>query len=172
MNKFKIGDKLKVKPECKGECGSCSGYDFDYIEIDMLDSGGYGYNAIKNGKKVAGCNGCYTDKHLIPLTKTLDDLQKGDVIFVGNSYYRKVLARLEDIVFLSLLFDKKSKKQDEYKTGAYTNIKELKEDGFTLVDPETLEPIKEDSIESIEIEGKKYNKEAVVERLKELKEVE
>lgn len=65
--------------------------------------------------------------------KTLDDLEKGDIVEIGCGNFRKVLARLEDIVFLSWI--------NRYnKLGARHLIQELKDKGYTLKQEEVEEP--------------------------------
>lgn len=101
----------------------------------------------ENGWKMRfGTRGCYqehnpaisitpAEEYLIE-TKTLDDLQKGDVVIdkIGNK--RKVLARLENVVFLS-------RNDNLDYAGSWHTISDIKEYGYTLPqDPEVEKAIK------------------------------
>lgn len=98
----------------------------------------------------------YFKEHQLALANTFDGLVKGDVVVDRYGDERTVLARLEDLVFLSL--------NGNYPhSGTSYHIQELQDNRYTLKTPAATDT------ETIEINGKKYNKAEVDECLEALK---
>lgn len=57
---FKVGDKVVIKSEHEGSCGTLEGLYYDYIQIQSMYSDGQlgRYQAYKNGKEYAACSEC------------------------------------------------------------------------------------------------------------------
>lgn len=99
-------------------------------------------------------------EYLLPLTKTLNDLEQGDYVIDGI-WKMKMLGRCGDVYLMSV-----NNSFDQFGKG-YT-AEDLKYAGYEICQPEPSQPelIKP---ETLTIEGKTYNKNEVVEKLKELK---
>lgn len=155
-NKFKVGDKVKVREGLVADkfYGDMCCYPFmDKIggEILTVDSVQNIYYGVKE-------NACYwTDEMLEPVEKTLDNLCAGD--FVRGEYgIRKVLATLDGCCLLSTYGQHTS-------AGAWFTVDELKERGCSYIGLEASEP-------TIKIDGKKYKKADVEEAIKDLEPIE
>lgn len=125
---YKVGDKVRVRKDLVED----TYYGSRYFNDSMCDF---------RGKEVTiSCiiedhhylimedSWDWTDEMFDPSTKTLSDLQKGDVIF--DIYKREylVLARLEDIIFLSGAGTKDNVEE-------FIAIHELETRGFVLEQP-------------------------------------
>lgn len=85
LKDIKVGGKYKVKPKYKDRCVFCSGFGFDYIKITAINDGDLYYDAIKDGRVVGSCTGCYEPEHLEPLAPTcFEELREGDVVMFDN----------------------------------------------------------------------------------------
>jgi hypothetical protein len=166
--KFQDGDRVTCKIEGKqiddAKIAICMSRGTRYFYVCQNVRSGIGATDLKGYKYSYESDSSYDGKLSSKFGSNLTDLKLANVnpysygdILVHNSYSRgvKVLGVLDDVVFLS------SRSDHEYSDGVF-HYKEL-EGKYTL---ETPEP------ESIEINGKKYKREDVDERLKELKEVE
>ena len=92
LKDIKVGKKYRVKPEYKEECGSCSNYDFDYIEITSINGKHLYYDAIKDGELACWCVDCYKPEHLEPLAPTcFEELREGDVVMFDSCQKETVL---------------------------------------------------------------------------------
>lgn len=131
MSKFKVGDKIRMKEDCdfgKAKWGE--------MYLVMKDEGGDYYI---NSPEECNCQ----EKWELVTPKTLENIEFGDVVVDKDGYERKVLGRLNSLVFLSDVND------FDCADVTYT-VEELKKRGFTL----KQEP--EDKEEVINIEGKDY----------------
>lgn len=120
--RFKIGDKI-VPKDGIWECAAASVREADYAIITYARSK-YSYNLYKDGNKVSSCYFCQNDTNSKLMEKTMEDLQKGDVI-VDDGYEYTVMERLGDIVFTT------GYGNDCNKTFAW-NTTELKNNGSTI----------------------------------------
>ena len=152
-NKFKIGDKVKVR---KGlvtnkyydtvRCAdSMARMGEKVLTIDCVETDYY---------RVAESIFCWSDEMLESAEKTLDNLCAGDFIGRGDTA-RRVLAVIGDCYLLSVA--KKYTAADEWYTAS-----ELAEYGFKPIDREN----------TIEIDGKKYRKADVEKAIKDLEVVD
>ena len=92
LKDIKVGKKYKVKPKYKDRCVFCSGFGFDYIKITAINDGDLYYDAIKDGRVVGSCTGCYEPEHLEPLAPTcFEELREGDVVMFDNCQKETVL---------------------------------------------------------------------------------
>lgn len=76
-----VGDKFKVKPEYKNQCGTLANYNFDYIQLESVYSSEQigSYSAYtSNGYRVSGCGSCYQPYMLEPYSNglTVEDVNK------------------------------------------------------------------------------------------------
>lgn len=124
--KFKVGDKIEPK-DGKWSCGKAMVYNADYAVIKETYSSSYKYHIYKNGTIIDTCWGCQDESNSKLMEKTMEDLQKGDVIVVNSNEYT-IIERLGDIVFTA----------SAYGT-AVRSITELKERGFTIKQQEPTE---------------------------------
>ena len=155
-NKFKVGDKVKVR---KGLVAD-EYYDDVRCDSSMAKMGGkvftirkvcrdY-YKATENGWN-------WSDQMLESAKKTLDNLCAGD--FVRGGYnIRKVLAAIDGCYLLSDF-------EDHNSTAAWYTVHDLKEFGYSVIESTAPEP-------TIEINNKKYNKADVEKAIKNLEPVE
>jgi hypothetical protein len=162
-----IGKKVTVRKEATRFWEVCSSVtpELSYLIITDVDpDNDYHWDAYnKEGKKIDNCFGHgLTEADFIPLTRTIDDVQEGDVITNGH-HFREVLCTSLNgkVVWITDYWKKGQDKNTSYSSG-YTK-QQLKERGYTLV---------QDTPETIEVSGKKYDKKQVEERLAELKPVE
>lgn len=147
--KFKVGDKVQVK-----ETG----------EIDIIHSiggGGVGFNSHGVYRYILSKrNDCrYSDDELESSTRTLDDLEVGDVVVYkyGNEASVIDFSKNNKAVYL------KGIGMGWAERYWWISIEELKELGYTL---------KQDPIEeTVEVLNKRYKKSDLEKRLKELKEI-
>jgi hypothetical protein len=172
-----IGKKVKVKKNIEDHSDfweNCVTKNAEYLIITGCEVLKNSVNNIyhweaydKDGKKlVYYCSGHHlTENDFIPYNRTIEDVQYGDVVVDRNNYYRNVLGRCDGIVFLSDFRRKGEKGEEERNNYVFTtSIQELKNNGYTLANQETTD--------IIEVNGKKYDKEKLIERLKDLPEVE
>ena len=167
--KYKIGDKVTVKKNISGhsdfwgDC-DCATSCFDYLEINYVTDSYYGWYAYKNGNIVDSCDRHnLTDDDFIPYSpqpRTIEQVEEGDLITNGSSLTR-VLGKAGQAVFITFSWEKGEKESNTFKD-TYS-ITELKNCGYTIT-TETEEILK--------INGKKYKKAEVEEKVKELKEVD
>lgn len=156
VNKFKVGDKVRVREGLVAD----EYYDGVYCSHFMACSGGQ-VLTIDN----IFC-GCYRDdvcglywagEMLEPVEKTLYNLEKGDIVlFNDNGERRKVLAVIDSRYLLSYPTDFTS-------AGFWYTVDALKYYECTVQQPK---------IETIEINGKKYKKADVEEAIKDLEAVD
>lgn len=86
---YKIGDKLKPKKGCEGECGIYEENNGAYIVITDISPSSYYYYDIydKNNTKVRNCEVCFTDYDLEPYEEhTFKVGYRVEVIDCGESY--------------------------------------------------------------------------------------
>ena len=133
MLKYKIGDVLKVKEGCEDVCGGYASKKGCFIEINQCVSADnsstdyYRYYILNSDKeKIGTCCRCLRDEHLIPLTKTWETLECGDILINERQRELKVLGILNELVFISL--PESFKEAD----GSPYTKHELQRDGFTL----------------------------------------
>lgn len=92
---IKVGQKYKVKPECKDECQNCGNKDFLYLIVDRYSGGqvidSYSvYN--KNGRRLEACADCYEVTHLLPYNVTkFSELTTGNIVIDNNGDEHSVL---------------------------------------------------------------------------------
>ena len=152
-NKFKVGDKVKVRKGLVG--GRC--YDGVYCTSNMANSAGeiFMISAVEaNTYKLESYDLWWTNEMLEPVEKTLDNLCAGD--FVQRSgMTRKVLAAVDGCYLLS--------NTEEYTVSdEWYTASELAKYHFKPIDREN----------TIEIDGKKYKKADVEEAIKDLEVVD
>lgn len=139
---FKVGDKIRMKESCC-DTGAQKG------EILIVEKG-LGVRSKINKSALCTCFDIWEK-----LTKTIRDVEVGDIIVFKNGGKTKVLAVVGD-VFLTSLFSNFESSDSWY------TFSEAERDGYTIY---------QEPSEVIEVNGKKYDKTAVEERLKELPEV-
>jgi hypothetical protein len=102
--KYKIGNKLKVKKGCEGECVTYRiSKNATHIKItDVDDNCNYSYGIFNGKKKLDTCYDCLKDEHLEPLEKTWDTLEEGDVVVSKTGGQREVLAIKGRVIILSI----------------------------------------------------------------------
>jgi hypothetical protein len=101
--KYKIGQILKVKEGCEGEC-----YDFEknkgkFIKIAHIEDGYRTYDILDKNKEVIDWCDCFKDEHLEPITKTLRDMEVGDILVNERGSETKVLEVLINSFLMSCL---------------------------------------------------------------------
>lgn len=156
VNKFKVGDKVKVS---KGLVAD-EYYDDVRCNSSMAKMGGEVFTirtVYKDYYKATENEWNWSDQMIESAEKTLDNLCAGDFISSGSSI-RKILAAVDGCYLLSYI--------GEYTTtGAWCTVDELKEAGYSFIELDTLEP-------AIEIDGKKYKRADVEEAIKDLEVIE
>lgn len=155
-NKFKVGDKVKVRKELvAGEY-----YGGVYCTNSMAEIGGKirTISYIENHHYGAEEDySCWTDEMLEPVEKTLDNLCVGDFVKNAGSV-RKVLGRADGCYLLSY-------QDDHNSTCSWYTVADLSKYGY--------QPVESDLPEStIEINGKKYKKADVEKAIKDLEVVD
>lgn len=160
VEKIEIGKKYRVLPEFKGRCLNLRELNFDYIVFEDKVS----YKAYKAGHipGIASCSCCYVAEHLIPYVKTIETCERGDRLKAKDgSGYCKVIGRAGDVIFRTY----SCKNVDEVKNNYTILIEHIKDTAgsFDICEEEPIPP------ETIEINGKKYDKAEVDKRLEELK---
>lgn len=150
VNKFKVGDKVRVR---EGLVGGRY-YNGIYCTSDMANSFGVVFmvSAVNgNTYRLESYDLWWSDIMLEPVEKTLDNLCASDLIKAGGDV-RKVLAVLDGCYLLSYI--------ERYDTadGWYT-VKELEAKGFEFFDPQ---------VKPIEIDGKMYDEAEVKKAIKDL----
>lgn len=156
VNKFKVGDKVKVS---KGLVAD-EYYDDVRCNSSMAKMGGEVFTirtVYKDYYKATENEWNWSDQMIESAEKTLDNLCAGDFISSGSSI-RKILAAVDGCYLLSYI--------GEYTTtGAWCTVDELKEAGYSFIELDTPEP-------AIEIDGKKYKRADVEEAIKDLEVIE
>lgn len=159
-NKFKVGDKVKVRKglvadeyyghvRCSGPMARMGG---EVLTINHVTSRYYDVDKYAF---------CWSDEMLEPAEKTLDDLCVGDFItsYMGGSDITvKILASLDGCYLISYA------ENHDAATSWYTAA-ELDRIGYRPVKPGTPES-------TIEIDGKKYKKADIEEKIKDLEPIE
>ena len=153
-NKFKVGDKVRVR-----EGAVAHKYcDNMYYGCDIAKPGSEVSTvvfAVKDIYKLEGYDSWWKGEMLESAEKTLDNLCAGDFVKSGDGI-RKILAALDGCYLLSYI--------ERYDTadGWYT-VKELQARGFEFLDPQ---------VKPIEIDGKRYDEAEVKKAIKDLEVVE
>lgn len=153
-NKFKVGDKVKVR---EGLVGGRY-YDGVYCTSDMASLAGeiFMISAVDaNTYKLESYDLWWTNEMLEPVEKTLDNLCAGDLVVLGYEK-RMILAAVDGCYLLSC--SRMYEAADRWCTA-----ERLKIDGFEFFDPQSA---------VIEIDGKKYNKADVKKAIKDLESVD
>lgn len=155
-NKFKVGDKVKVREGLIAD----KYYDGVRCASAMARMGG-AVLTIDRAKSdyyvVKECVFCWSDEMLEPVEKTLNNLCAGDFVKSGNSI-RKVLVAVDSCYLLSHI-------TDYTVTGSWYTINEIEEAGYSPAESGALEP-------TIEIDGKRYDEAEVKRAIKDLKPIE
>jgi len=144
MTKFKVGQKVRCVINTGGEAAGSSwelGRVFTITKID-------------ENKSCPNATAYYDfydrlvfEDHLEAVAKTIEDVDYPDIIEVRGGKH-KVLARINDLVFMSYEYDFNSS------FSSYT-ISELKENGYKIVQEEVEEDQDvEDAIKLLEEKGK------------------
>lgn len=155
-NKFKVGDKVKVRKGLVADeyyggvsCGN---------SMERMGGAVFTIDCVKNDYYLVKENAFYwSDEMLEPAEKTLDNLCVGD--FVGRgSHIRKILAAVDGCYLLSYT---------EKYTGAFAwyTVNELKEGGYNFIELDVSDP-------TVEIDGKKYKKADVEKAIKNLEPID
>ena len=163
VNKFKIGDKVKVRKGLVadeyygGVCcdSSMAKMDGKVLTIDYVERGYY--------YEVKEHTFCWSDEMLEPVSikKTLKNMEKGDVVVnkPDYDYPRTVLLAIDGCYLLSAV-------ARPTVASCWRTAEELRVSGCTVQQPT---PTK---IETIEIDGKKYKKSDVEEAIRDLEPIE
>ena len=144
--KYKIGDKVRVNdkileteapPEKKNLAGKI-------LEIDVIGINDKPYRT-KQGTLGDSIDTAWSweEDWIDPITRTLDDIQEGDLLQQGGDSYQRVLGVCRNIVFLTASWRKGEKERTPYRN-TYS-IQELKYNSYKLVqdnDDECEEAIK------------------------------
>lgn len=147
MSKFKRGDKAKLLVDRYGvKAGTI-------VTITTRDSRHPWFDGKAVGAEYNEC--CITEKELQLIQENTMKYKQGDVLVDKDRFRKKVLGVCGEVYLMSNTDD-----FNVYDSG-WTE-KELDDEGFKLKTPES---------ETIEINGKKYDRAAVTERLEELDEV-
>lgn len=154
-NKFKVGDKVKVRE------GLIAGeyYGGVYCTNSMAETGGkiLRISYVENHHYGAEEDySCWSDEMLEPVEKTLDNLCAGDFIESDNEI-KKVLAAVDGCYLISYV-------EDHNSAFAWYTAAELGKLGYR--------PTKPYAPESIEIDGKKYKKADVEKAIKDLEPID
>ena len=155
-NKFKVGDKVRVREGLVVDkfYGDMYCYPFmDKIggEILTVDSVQNIYYGVKE-------NACYwSDEMLESAEKTLDNLCVGDIVKDGNKT-RMILVALDGCYLVSSV-------GDYIHAGCWYTANDLRDFDYVPVNPDIPEP-------TIEIDGKRYDEAEVKKAIKDLKPIE
>lgn len=151
---IKIGQIYKVKPEFENVCD-------DFWDSGKFKKGKYvvffeekKYKILdKNKKEFDWCN-CFKPEHLEPLEKTLYNLEVNNFVEDRDGEKRKILGVIESssenpIYVISY------QENHEHVVGL-RSAKELENNGYKVVQPESTEEIKEMTVEEVsKLVGKK-----------------
>lgn len=124
--KFKVGDKI-VPKNGEWDCITARGQDADYAIVTTLTDGEYYYDLYKGSEKMGCCSVCQDDTNSKLMEKTMENIQKGDVIVSDGE--RTVIERLGDIVFTTGC-------DNDWSMTLVWSTTELKNKGFTIKQPE------------------------------------
>ena len=163
MNKYKLGDKVIVANDPNGYFTiSKKELIGKVLEISRVTE--FNSYVTKQGALGEDIDTCWVweENELLPLNRTIEDVQEGDLITTDGIWFRRVLdmGRSGKVVFTT--YSWKNGKKEILNGGGVFSIKELIETNWTIVD-ETPKP------ETITINGKEYNKQEVEEVIKDLK---
>nr|DAW32288.1 MAG TPA: hypothetical protein [Caudoviricetes sp.] len=154
--KFKVGDKVRVRRDLRGGVY----YDDIYVHEKMTKLGGtmLTVSEIQTDTYEVEENAWdWNDQMLEPAEKTLDTLRAGDLVCSGDET-RKILAAVDGCYLLSYVND--------YAAAAnWYTVAELKDMEYHPADSDTQR-------ETIEINGKKYNKSEVEKVIEDLEPIE
>lgn len=158
VKKFKVGDKVLVckisdSRQSKGILNHTVTMIRFLHSICTIDSANDGYYYVKEN------NIRWLAEELELVEKTLENLEKGDLIKCASGDTKKILAVLDGVYLFSKTYD------HEVADCWYT-IYEMKKRGWEPVQPEEPAP------ETIEIGGKKYNKQEFEEAVKDLEPID
>ena len=158
VKKFKVGDKVRVRKisdsrQSEGILTRTVMMIHFLHSICTIDSANDGYYYVKEN------NIRWLAEELEPVEKTLEKLEKGDLIDCNGRGTVKVLAALDDCYLLSSTFN------HERAVSWYT-AHELEDKDWKPVQPE------ETAAETIEIGGNKYNKQEFEEAVKDLEPID
>ena len=157
-NKFKVGDKVKVRKYLiEGRQYGCI-----YCNTDMAGLGLSGKTFTIsvvdiNAYQLEGYKFWWTDEMLELAERPLDNLCAGDFVrdMIGT---KKILAKVDGCYLLSV--------SEEYTdAGSWYTVSDLKNLGYSFVELNTPEP-------TIEIDGKKYKKADVEKAIKDLEPID
>lgn len=142
MTKFKVGDKI-VPNDDKWTCLTADTIGASYAvitRITLLGSCCYDlYNS--RGEKISSCGFCQNDNNSKLKEKTMENLQKGDVLVDKDGYERTVVYAVDEIVFTAGPGDETSSR------GVYPwSLGELKHSGIHLKADETTTELTMDEI--------------------------
>ena len=134
--KLKVGDKIVPKGGGWG-CVTATMKGADYAIITnttptLSGDSYYSYDLYKNHKKVDVCYFCQNETNSKLMERTMEDLQKGDVIVNKSGREVTVIERLGDIVFTTDW-------ENDWNSSFVLNTTELKNKGYT-VKRDKLEP--------------------------------
>lgn len=156
--RFKVGDKVRVRKDLKVGC-EYGKYLFTSSMKRLVNKVSVitGINNYGDAYLLKHRDEGWTDEMLEPAEKTLYNLEKGDIVsFDNNGEKRKVLAVIDGCYLLSYPSDF---------TSAST--------WYTTDDLKYYEcTVQQSKIETIEINGKKYNKAEVEEAIKDLQPID
>lgn len=142
--KYKVGDILKVKEDSRSKCENFENHkNSKYIKITDLSLNNYSYEILDSKKdKIVNCSYCLNDSHLEPITKTLENLEEGDILLKKN-YPVMVLGVCGKAIFISLT--------NKYKQacGSAFTVEELQTNGYTIKQEAKTKEIKEMTIKEI-----------------------
>ena len=156
-NKFKVGDKVRVREGVVAHkyCDNM------YYGCDIAKPGSEVSTVVFAGKdiyKLEGYNNLWwTGEMLEPAERTPHDLCAGDFVrdMIGT---KKILAKVDGCYLLSVY--------EEYTdAGSWYTVSDLKNLGYSFVELNTPEP-------TIEIDGKKYKKADVEKAIKDLEPID
>lgn len=156
-NKFKVGDKVKVR---EGLIGGRY-YGGIYCTSDMADFANKEFTISDmhtTAYRLDGYDLRWSDEMLEPAEKTLDNLCRGDMIRDSYGDTRKILAALDSCYLLNY-------GGNEDATGDWYTVAELKKLDYQVFNPNSPKA-------TVEIDGKKYNRADVEKAIKGLEVVD
>ena len=157
-NKFKVGDKVRVRKNLiEGRQ-----YGRIYCNADMAGLGLSGKTFTISGVDISAYRlenygFWWSDEMLEPAKKTLDSLCVGDFVKNYNGT-KKVLAKLDSCYLLSNV-------EDYTTANTWYTTDELEKTGYRFIEPPTPEP-------TIEIDGNNYKKDDIERAIKDLEVVD
>ena len=144
--KFKVGQKVRCV-----EGNGAGGYGWELGRVFIIKRAEI-YKLWDNASRYYDKNGIYVfEDHLEEYTKTIEDIDYPDII-ESEDGKRKVLGRLNDVVFVSEISFFDIADNDQFL------VSELKENGYKIVKEEE---------KMITIKGKEYSEDTIHKSLKE-----